>query len=68
MLNIRGDDDTDFAVSVEQPAKLNIGGGGDNDFAVNVERQVRLNVGHGDDNDSPSVKLNIGASDPAEQA
>ena len=65
MLNIRGGDDTDFAVSVEQPAKLNIGGGDDNDFAVNVERQVRLNVGHGDDNDSPSVKLNIGASDPA---
>jgi hypothetical protein len=56
------------AITVEQPTKLDIRGGDDNDFAVNVERQVRLNVGHGDDNDSPSVKLNIGASDPAEQA
>ncbi len=67
-LDIRGGDDSDMAVNVEQPVKLNIGGGDDSDFAVTTEQPVKLNIGGGDDSDMPRVRLNIGASDPAEQA
>ncbi len=68
---VSNDQDTKVqpAVTVEQPTKLNIGGGDDTDQpTVNVGNHVRLNIGHGDDSDSPVMKLDIGASDPAEQA
>jgi hypothetical protein len=56
------------AITVEQPVKLNIGGGDDSDFAVTTEQPSKLNIGGGDDSDMPRVRLNVEASEPAEQA
>ena len=81
MLNIGNGDDRDSQEVSRDYSMFTISNGDQNEeqggssatkvqAAIFVEQSVRPNIGAGDDNDKPSgsnVKLNIGASDPAEQ-
>jgi hypothetical protein len=60
-----------FTIANSDPNEEGEVGGAKVQAALVVEQPIRMNIGAGDDNDKPTgslVKLNIGASDPAEQA
>jgi len=81
MLNIGAGDDGDMPTAVLDYTNFTIANGDENEEgtvgrskvqASPVSAPAMLNIGGGDDNDQPTsngnnVKLNIGASDPAEQ-
>ena len=82
-LNIGGGDDSDQPTAVYDYSNFTIANGDPNEEGVTGQAKVQaavivgseptmLNIGAGDDNDmasgsGSSVKLNVGASDPAEQ-
>jgi hypothetical protein len=82
-LNVQAGDDNDKPGAALDYTNFTIANGDPNEevsndvdskvqAAITVEQPAMLNIGHGDDNDSGRAevapKLNIGASDPAEQA
>ncbi len=78
-LNVQAGDDSDKAGAVLDYTNFTIANGDPNEensndvgtkvqAAITTEQPSKLNIRGGDDNDMPRVRLNIGASDPAEQA